>query len=80
MDVGEAFGRVLRDERKRAGLTQEQLALMCGYQRNYVSLLERGIHQPTLRTVFDLAAALDCDPVAMVAGAYSLFEKPAHNR
>ncbi|MGE8303378.1 MAG: helix-turn-helix domain-containing protein [Pseudomonas kermanshahensis] len=67
MDVAKAFGSVLRIERKRAGLTQEQLALICGYQRNYMSLLERGVHQPTLKTIFDLAGALHCDPVDMVA-------------
>lgn len=70
MDVAKAFGSVLRSERKRAELSQEQLALMCGYQRNYISLLERGVHQPTLKTIFDLAEALRCDPVDLVARTY----------
>lgn len=75
MDVAKAFGSVLRDERKRADLSQEQLALMCGYQRNYISLLERGVNQPTLRTIFDLSEALGCSPVDLVGRAYAVMAK-----
>lgn len=42
MDSAVVFGRVLRRLRKTAGLTQEQLALEAGVERNYVSLIERG--------------------------------------
>ncbi|WP_236707068.1 helix-turn-helix domain-containing protein [Pseudomonas sp. Leaf129] len=71
-----AFGKVLRDQRKRAGLTQENLALEAGIQRNYVSLIERGVHQPTLAMIFKLAAALKCAPSALVADVEALVTKP----
>lgn len=50
-----------------AGLTQETLALDAGAQKNYVSLIERGIHQPTINAIFKLAAALECKPADLVA-------------
>jgi transcriptional regulator with XRE-family HTH domain len=56
------FGRVLRRLRKAAGLTQEQLALEAEVERNYVSLIERGINQPTVRVIFRLAVALNTTP------------------
>ena len=62
MDPLASFGRVLRQLRKDAGLTQEQLALEAGIERNYVSLIERGINQPALRMIFKLAEALGTSP------------------
>ncbi|MCU1722951.1 helix-turn-helix domain-containing protein [Pseudomonas sp. 5P_5.1_Bac1] len=67
MDAGLAFGKVLRERRKLAGLTQEQLALEADIQRNYVSLIERGVNQPTITVIFRLAAALGCSPSALIA-------------
>jgi transcriptional regulator with XRE-family HTH domain len=63
----EAFGQVLRALRLERGLSQEALALEAGIQRNYVSLIERGINQPTITTIFKLASALDERPSALVA-------------
>jgi transcriptional regulator with XRE-family HTH domain len=64
---GEAFGRVLRSLRKERGLSQEGLALEADLQRNYVSLIERGINQPTVTTIFKLATALRVRPSEIVA-------------
>ena len=61
-----AFGKVLRAVRKEAKLSQEQLALSAGVERNFVSLIERGINQPTIRVVFELAAALNMSPARLV--------------
>lgn len=57
-----AFGRVLRQQRIQAQLTQEQLALMADVQRNYVSELERGLKQASVITLFKLASALGVPP------------------
>ena len=62
MDPAIAFGKVLRLLRKQAGLSQEQLALTAGIERNFVSLIERGINQPTIRVIFKLAAPLGIAP------------------
>jgi len=62
-----AFGGILRKLRGRAGLSQEQLALECGLDRTYISLLERGLRQPTLSTLFVLARTLNTRPSKLVA-------------
>lgn len=66
MDPAVAFGLVLRTVRKEAMLTQEQLALAADVERNFVSLMERGINQPTVRIIFKLARALGTTPSAML--------------
>lgn len=66
LDIGQVFGRVLREKRKEVGLTQEQLALEADVQRNYVSLMERGVHLPTIAVLFKLAAPLRCSPSLII--------------
>lgn len=66
MDLAITFGRVLRDLRKQAGLTQEQLGFEAELERNYISMLERGERQPTLTTLMKLAKPLRCRASHMV--------------
>ena len=66
MDPAVAFGHTLRKVRKDAKITQEELALAAGIERNYVSLIERGINQPTIRVIFRLALALDVAPSELI--------------
>jgi len=74
LDVGSAFGKVLRERRKLAGLSQEQLAAEADIQRNYVSLIERGVNQPTITVIFKLAAALGCSPSLLIADVEAMTE------
>lgn len=68
----EAFGQVLRRYRLAAGLSQEQLGLESGVQRNFISLIETGQNQPTIGTVFRLAGALRIKPSKLVSDAEKL--------
>jgi transcriptional regulator with XRE-family HTH domain len=54
-----AFGRVLRQIRQEAGLTQEGLGFEAELRRTYVSILELGQQQPSLTTILKLAKALN---------------------
>jgi transcriptional regulator with XRE-family HTH domain len=54
-----AFGRVLRQLRQEAGLTQEGLGFEADLRRTYVSILELGQQQPSLSTILKLAKALN---------------------
>lgn len=54
----DAFATVLRTERKKAGLSQEQLGFDSGYHRTYVGMLERGLMNPSLRTILSISTAL----------------------
>lgn len=60
------FGKVLRRLRLASGMTQEELGLEAGLQRNYISSLERGEKQPSLTTIFRLAKAMDTLPSAFL--------------
>lgn len=61
-----AFGAALRELREQAGMTQERLAEASKLDRTYVSLLERGLRQPTLATLVRLHAALDISLLALI--------------
>jgi transcriptional regulator with XRE-family HTH domain len=60
------FGVLLRELRVKKGFTQEGLATDCNLDRTYISMLERGLRQPTLATLFKIAEALSVSPSSMV--------------
>ena len=62
----DAFRRVLKTERKRVGLTQEDLAFQCDIDRTFVGLLESGKRQPSLSVFFALARGLQLTPQALL--------------
>jgi transcriptional regulator with XRE-family HTH domain len=64
--IAGAFGRILREQRRTAGLSQEALALTAEVDRTFVSQMERGIRQPTLTTLWKLADALKVKPSVFV--------------
>jgi transcriptional regulator with XRE-family HTH domain len=63
------FGAALRRVRRAAGLSQEQLGLESGVQRNFISLIELGQNQPTISTISKLARALGMRASELVAEA-----------
>ena len=69
-----AFGRALRSLRLAVGLSQEQLGLESGVQRNFISLIETGQYQPTIGTIFKLAYALNIKPSKLLAEAEKLID------
>jgi transcriptional regulator with XRE-family HTH domain len=58
MDLPQILGRRVREERKRLGLSQEQLALETDMKRSYLSDLERGVRNPSIKAIERLAQAL----------------------
>ena len=62
----DVFGQELRRARNDAGISQEKLALQVGLDRTYISMLERGLRQPTLTTIFLLCPALKLSSVDMM--------------
>ena len=64
-DLNTAFADVLRQLREQSGLSQEALATKSGLDRTFISLLERGQRQPTLKTLARLADALDTSLTAL---------------
>ena len=58
-DINNAFSEALRELRELRGLSQEALAAKSNLDRTYISLLERGQRQPTLKSISSLANALE---------------------
>lgn len=69
-----AFGRVLRDQRREAGLSQERLAYLSGLHRTYISQLERGLKSPSLAAIEAIAGALGERPHILVKAAEKAIE------
>ncbi len=67
MRIEDAFGQVLREYREKNKISQEALALVCGLDRTFMSALERGIRQPSLKSLFKIAKALKVPPSRLVA-------------
>lgn len=65
--LARTFGLVLREQRERAGLSQEALAEKAELHRTYVGLLERGKRGPTLDAAYRLSLALGLSLTALVA-------------
>jgi transcriptional regulator with XRE-family HTH domain len=61
-----AFGQALREIREKRELSQERLALDAGFDRTYISLIERGVRSPTVRAVVRLAEVLGVKPSEIV--------------
>ncbi len=83
MDVAVAFGKVIRELRHDAGLTQEQLGFEADLRRTFVSLLELGQQQPSLVTIFKIAEPLRITPseiIRMVEALVSSTEAPPQKK
>lgn len=62
MDVVKLLGENVRRYRKLAGMSQEELSLRADMKRSYVSDLERGTRNPSVRALGRLAEALKVEP------------------
>jgi transcriptional regulator with XRE-family HTH domain len=67
----ERFGMNLRRLRKRAGLTQMELANRAGMDMAEISKLELGKRDPRLSTVVRMAIALDVAVERLIRGVAS---------
>jgi len=72
MELGKAFGQVLKRHRLEAGFSQEELAFRADMHSTTISLYERGGRQPSLHTVFILARVLELQPANVVAEVQEL--------
>ncbi len=57
-DIQKKFGDKLRELRKQKGLSQEDLALKSGLHRTYISDIERGSRNLSLKNIERIAKAL----------------------
>ena len=60
------FGGVLRDFRKEAGLSQDELSFQSGVDRSYISEIENGLKAPSILTILALTRVLKIKPSALM--------------
>lgn len=60
------FSRNLRRVREAKNLSQEGLAALAGLDRTYVSGCERGVRNPSLKSIEKLALALSVRPGELI--------------
>ena len=65
----EALGAFIRDQRKRANLSLRQLAEMTSLSNPYLSQVERGLHQPSVRVLKAISDALNLSAETLLAQA-----------
>jgi len=58
-DINKLFGKVLKQNRIEAGLSQEEFAIKSGIHRTYISSVERGKKSPSLTIINKLLDALN---------------------
>ena len=66
MDLVRLLGSNVRRLRQTKGMSQEELAFAAGMKRSYVSDMERGTRNPSVRALGRLAGALDVDPADLL--------------
>ena len=68
-----ALGALIRAERTAGGLSLRELSERTSVSNAYLSQLERGMHEPSLRVMVAVAAALDV-PLASMLGQAGMIE------
>ncbi len=65
----EALGAFIREQRTRAGLSLRQLAELTSLSNPYLSQVERGLHQPSVRVLRAISDALNLSAETLLAEA-----------
>jgi transcriptional regulator with XRE-family HTH domain len=65
----EALGAFIRNQRKLANLSLRQLADLTSLSNPYLSQVERGLHQPSVRALKSIADALNVSAETLLAEA-----------
>jgi transcriptional regulator with XRE-family HTH domain len=65
----QALGAFIRDKRKRANMSLRQLAERTKLSNPYLSQIERGLHQPSVRVIRLISDALNVSTETLLAQA-----------
>jgi transcriptional regulator with XRE-family HTH domain len=73
----DALGEFIRTQRKLANLSLRELAAMTDVSNAYLSQIERGLHEPSVRVLRSIAQALEISTNTVLAQAGMTDENPA---
>ena len=79
LTIEKIFGQVLRQFRTLNKLSQEKVSQECGLDRSYISLLERGLRQPSLTTILLLSKTLNTTAANMVRDVEEILKENIKN-
>jgi transcriptional regulator with XRE-family HTH domain len=65
----EVLGAFIRDQRKKANLSLRQLAELTSLSNPYLSQVERGLHQPSVRVLRAISDALNLSAESLMTQA-----------
>ena len=63
----EAFGNFVRTQRQLAKLSLREMAELAKVSNPYLSQIERGLHEPSIRVISSIAKALDISAETLLA-------------
>lgn len=69
-----AFGQAVRLARKSLGLSQDDFAAVSQLHRTYVGGIERGERNPTLSSIWRIAAALNTHPEELIRSTRKILD------
>ncbi len=72
-----ALGALIRQQRRIAHLSLRELATLTSVSNAYLSQVERGLHQPSLKVLRSISRALGVPPLTLLAQAGLLDESAA---
>ena len=75
MEPEVAFGIVLKNFRKNNNLSQEKLSEVSDLDRTYISLLERGQRQPSLKTILSISKAMGVTATELISNVVELLDQ-----
>jgi transcriptional regulator with XRE-family HTH domain len=75
----EELGRFIRSQRNLARLSLRDMAAITHVSNPYLSQIERGLHEPSVRVLKAIAEALDLSTETLLAQAGLLDDEPARS-
>jgi transcriptional regulator with XRE-family HTH domain len=77
-DQLQGLGEFIRSQRRLANLSLRQLAELTDVSNPYLSQIERGLHEPSVRVLRSIARALNVSAETLLAQAGLVEEDVAH--
>lgn len=81
--IKQIIGKTVRALRIKQGLSQEDLAHVCGVDRSYISMIEVGRNEPSVTKIFDLCKGLKIKPsdfIKLVESEHAKIQKDRENK
>lgn len=73
IDINYEFGKRIKYLRNKQNISQEELAFRCNINKNYLSDMERGTRNPTLKIIQKIALGLNIELSELFMGISNKF-------